>query len=70
MTTQLEAAEQELYVWATGGRSWCDEHYKREISAEDRLRTETEATQHDTAEIDLATKKVIALRLLASGLAP
>ena len=67
MSTQLEDAEQELYEWATGNRSWEQEHRKREISPEDRVRTLIEATQHDAAEIDLATKKVTALRLLAAN---
>ena len=67
MTTQLEAAEQELYEWATGKMSCISEMLNIEGNSEDRTKTLALVEARDADAIRAAREKVLALRLLASG---
>jgi hypothetical protein len=64
MSTQLQHAEQELYEWATGARSYVNEQLSAESSVENRGQTLVQIAQRDAAEIELAINRVRALRLL------
>jgi len=64
LQAELVRAEQELIAWATGKRSWMNEQMNAEASTEDRGLTLVRIAQRDAAEIEIATKKVIALRLV------
>jgi len=60
----LRVAELELVAWISGNHSWINEHMDIESSYENRGRTLVEAAQRDAAELELATQKVKALRVL------
>jgi hypothetical protein len=62
MTTQLEAAEQELYEWAIGQRSFINEQMS--VEGESRGETLVLTAQRDAAEIQAAYWRVMGLRLL------
>ena len=67
MTTQLEAAEQELYEWATGKMSCISEMLTIEGNSEDRTKTLALVEARDADAIRAAREKVLALRLLEPG---
>lgn len=64
----LQAAELELLAWASGNRSSNNEQLNAEASPEDRGETLVRIAQQDAAELELAIRKVEALRLLLAGL--
>lgn len=64
MTTQLEEAEQELYEWATRGRSYINQQIS--VESGNRGKTLVLTAQRDAPELQLAYWRVKALRLLDS----
>lgn len=64
---ELVVAEGELHAWATGQRSYTNEQMRVENGVEERGETLVRIAQRDAAELDLATKKVLALRILKAS---
>jgi len=63
----LQSAEDELLAWVSGNRSSTNAQLNAEVSPEDRGETLVRIAQQDAAELELATRKVEALRLLLAG---